>query len=194
MIKKKTQTPRRQRESYRGTSLIVRATAEGALGKAWSEGRELAALSGDNEQAVLAALRVAVDALITVETGPGTVDYPDSAAYLAALSQHPGQPTEKMRLMLTAHLKARDRTANGADLAAAGGYPGWPSARQQYAVLGRFLAEAMMFQPRDRVPGSPLWLLMIADCDEPANTGRDVLWTLREALATALTGSKFLQP
>lgn len=176
----------RRRESYRGDSLIVCRTAGGALGKAWSDGREIAALQGESEASVLESLCARVDASITLEVERDAVPYPDQEAYGRALSWHASKVGAKNRLMLAAHRRAPDCTLSGEALATASGCRSWASARTQYALLGRMLAEAMLFQPFDRVQGSPMWLSMLAVPDHDQSIGADTRWQMRPQLAAAL--------
>lgn len=176
----------RRRESYRGASLIVCKTVAGAQGKAWSDGRELASLQGGTEDAVLELLCARVDASITLEVERDAVPYPDQEAYGRALTWHAKKVGAKNRLMLAAHLRAPDCTLSGEALATASGCRSWASARTQYALLGRMLAEAMLFQPFDRVQGSPMWMSMIAVPDREQNLGADTRWQMRPQLVDAL--------
>ena len=88
--------------------------------------------------------------------------------------------------MLTAHAAAPERRLSGAALAAAGGFSDWKNARAQYSVVGRALAGSMLFEPRARTGGAPMWWLVVADADDAHSTDEEVVWTLREALAEAL--------
>lgn len=176
----------RRREAYRGASLIVCRTASGALGKGWSDGREIASIEGASEDSVLEMLRERVDASITLEVSRDAVPYPDQQAYARALSRHAGQLGAKNRLMLGAHLRAPSCTLSGEALTEASGCRSWASARTQYSLLGRMLAEAMLFQPFSRVHGSPMWLSMIAVPDRENGQGADTRWQMRPQLAAAL--------
>jgi hypothetical protein len=176
----------RRREAYRGASLIVCRTVSGALGKAWSDGREIASLTGTSEDSVLELLCARVDASITLEVERDAVPYPDQQAYGRALAWHAKSVGAKNRLMLTAHRKAPACTLSGEALAEVSGCRSWASARTQYSLLGRMLAEAMLFQPFDRVQGSPMWLSMLAVPDREQSLGADTRWQMRPQLAAAL--------
>ena len=180
----------RQRETYRGITLIARAYPDGVKGKAWLLGREIANAEGVAEADVLALLREKVDGLIVVESLAQATPYPDDAAYGAALDGIRGKLTEKQRTMLLAHARARRHALTGADLAESAGFPGWPTARQQYALVGRALGEAMLFEPH-REKDTPSWLLMIAQTDALTPRSADARWTMRPQLVSVLEGRAF---
>ena len=175
----------RQRESYRGASIIARAYTGRVKGKAWIHGREIASVDGVSEPDVLAALREQVDAVIVVETDPCSVPYPDDAAYRAALETIRSRLTERQRTLLQAHVRARRHAATGAALAESVGFPSWQSARQPYSNVGRALGEAMLFQPRNH-NRAPLWMLIVAEPDADNGIGPDTSWTMRPQLVAAL--------
>ena len=176
----------RSREAYKGTSLIARTYRKTVRGKAWCDGREIASIEGLTEPDVLTALRELVDAAFTVETIPGSVRYPSTKAYEMALQSNLEHLTDKYRLMLCAHYKAPDRTLTMRDLADAAEYPTWTSADRHYNTVGRMLGESMLFQPRARASGFPIWMLMIAEGANKDDPGVECRWRMRGQVASAL--------
>lgn len=177
--------PERSRESYRGTSLIARTYRKTVRGKAWIDGREIAAIEGVSEPDVLASLRELVDAKIVVESGEGEQPYPDEAQYKQALLTNLVQLTDPQRLILTAHYRARTRSISAADMALAAGFRTWTAAYQQYSRVGRLLGQSMLFEPRARTSGAPGWMLVLAETDGEASEA-ERRWSMRPQLAGAL--------
>ncbi len=193
---KKQNVPKidRQREAYRGTSLIVRSFPTGVRGKAWCDGREISNVEGVSESDVLAVLREEVDAAIVVETTPDTVPYPGDEEYKRALKFNLEKFSAKQCLMLDAHMKARAHKLSGDELAAAAGLSSWSLAKNQYAKVGKMLGESMLFQPCDRVAGSPLWFQLIAVTEEDETLGPEAKWSMRTQLVAALDTVGVLTP
>ena len=186
MRKPNVAKPERRRESYRGTSLIIRSYATGVHGKAWCDGRELASVEGVSETDVLSLLQESVDAAIVVETARDAVPYPGHDAYERALAHNLHKVDDKQRLMLDAHRRARVHTLSGEQLAEAAGFRSWSAARIRYASIGRMLGESMLFQPYDRVAGSPMWLSLIGEAETPGDLRSTSRWTMRDQLITAI--------
>jgi hypothetical protein len=186
MKKQNAPKPNRQREAYRGTSLIVRSFPTGVHGKAWCDGREISDVEGVSESDVMAVLREKVDAAIVVETEPDTVPYPGDEEYQRALKFNLEKLSAKQRLMLDAHMKARAHKLSGEKIAEAAGLASWSAAKHQYAKVGKILGESMLFQPCDRVAGSPMWLLLVAVAEDEETLGQDAEWSMRPQLVAAL--------
>lgn len=184
----------RQREAYRGSSLIVRVFPTGVHGKAWCDGREISDVEGISASDVLAVLREKVDAAIVVETTPGSVPYPGNEEYERALKFNLEKLSAKQRLMLDAHMKARAHKLSGEKIAEAAGLTSWSAAKHQYSKVGKILGESMLFQPCDRVAGSPMWLLLVAVAEDEKTPGPEARWFLRPQLVAALTAVGVLTP
>jgi len=184
----------RAREAYRGTALIARAYGGIYRGKAWRDGLEIASIEGASEDEVLTTLRLQVDEAFTIETTPESIEYPAEAAYRTALSAISDNLTDKYRRMLQAHFVAPERTLTAKDLGAAAGYPNWTSANLHYGKIGRMLGEYLLFQPRERAAGGPIWTLLLASGADIETTEDLWQWQMREQVADALLGVGLIQP
>lgn len=176
----------RVRETYRGADLIARRYGQVVRGKAWRAGRELGSLEGGSEEQVLSSLRAMVDAAFTVEVNRGDAPYPDANSYREAFTALAGRLPVTYRAMLRAHYNAPDRILTAGELAAAADYPKWTSANLHYGLLGKMVGEFLLFQPRSRKTGEPIWTLMLADGVDEAVPEEEWRWQMRPQVAEAL--------
>ena len=185
MKKSKTKIPQRQREQYRGVTLIARAFRSGVQGKAWCNGEEIASVESITENSVIELLREHVDRSIVVETAENATPYPAASKYALSLSRNRDKLTNKQLAMLRAHRDAPNRILSEESLTEAAECKRWSSARSQYAILGRWLGESMLFQPLDSAKNSPAWIRIVTYA-AASKEGNSSGWELRAELAEAL--------
>lgn len=175
-----------RREEYRGVVLVARLWKDKYQGKAWSSGSELAAVAGDSIEAVLRDLKDEVDSKWRIEEPGSCISYPSQTEYEKAISRVLDHVSENYLLMLKAHFAAPNKTLTARELAKAAGYRDWQSANLHYGTLARKVGETMLFQPRRRESGEPIWTLVLAYGDESDPDGDEFRWTMREEVAAAL--------
>ncbi|MEQ8694603.1 MAG: hypothetical protein RIC85_04690 [Gammaproteobacteria bacterium] len=175
-----------RREEYRGAVLVARLWKGKYQGKAWSAGSEVATVRGESIEAVLSNLKSAVDAEWRIEEMGSPIAYPSQEEYEKALLNIIDNVPETYLLMLKAHFRAPDRILTARQLARAASYKDWQSANLHYGTLARRVGEAMLFQPRPRKSGEPIWTLVLAKGDDSDPDSEEFRWEMRDELAQAL--------
>jgi hypothetical protein len=175
----------RKREEYRRHVLVAAERNGRWMGRAWKEKTSIADAEGETAEAVLDALRGAVDSrfeLAAVSRGAN----PKAAEYVVAFRTILDRLSDGHLAMLKAHYHAHGRRLTATELANAAGYANYSAANLQYGLVGKAIYEEVPMELPRLSDGSLIYTFTLAIQGNPGAEEEQWIWEMRPEVAHAI--------